>query len=212
MAKEENRINDRQRLEKKLAMIRNGNSFVLFFDKINMVAELFKADKTISEIRSSLVMNPKKMPIAIDIFSKYSQKAEECFSELINFLSEIGVISNFWSSKYSLADWGKFNDSFQEKEMLAQRRNTVVFIPHSEEAAKWAALIKQAHKSLIELKNLITCTPENLVQYGELCNKIVNELRKLNKEALKAFNALNKLPKEEEKEEEVEVKTTIEEV
>lgn len=199
-------MNDKQRLEKKLNMIRNANSFVLFFDRIDLITELFKADKIISEIRSSLVMNPKKMPEAVTVFSQYSQKAEECFSELVTFLSETGVIHNFWGSKYSLADWGRFNDSFQEKEMLVQRRNTVVFIPHSEESAKWAALIKLIHKNLLELKNLIVCTPENLVQYGELCKKIVNELRKLNMEALNTFKALNKPQKKEE------VTTKIEEV
>lgn len=199
-------MDDKQKLEKKLNMIRNVNSFVLFFDKLNMVNELFKADKIISEIRSSLVMNPKKMPIAVAIFSKYSQKAEECFLELVTFLSEIGVIHNFWGGRYSLVDWGMFNDKFQEKEMLVQRRNTVVFIPRSEESAKWAALIKQIHKSLIELKNLITCTPENLVQYGELCKKIANELRKLNMEALNTFKTINNPQKQSE------VKATIEEV
>lgn len=165
-------------LERKSRQIQDSRSIVVLISESalprNIVFSIFELDRNISFISRNvgflipLADAKKKMEEVKEVVTSLWEKVKEIIPNLLSFDYE---------------NWREINDSEELKQKLIKRRNSVVFIPRTEEAAQIMMAFRELSKKRINFSaagNL-----EGVEKIAKVYVEFAKQIKELNESLLK---------------------------
>ncbi|MDI1473018.1 hypothetical protein QI155_10790 [Thermodesulfovibrio sp. 1176] len=132
-------------LERKMKQIQDTRSIVVLISESALPRELvfsiFELDKKINSIMRNVGFS-----ISLTEAKKKIEEVRKKISSLWDKLKE--VIPGFFTFNYE--QWNEVNDTYEQKQLLIRRRNSIVFIPRSNEGAQIMMAFKILSKKRID--------------------------------------------------------------
>lgn len=173
--KQSKRENMAKQLARKIEQIREHpiESIILFWNQAEAYFELKLADKILRNARRKLAFSKDGTEKVINMCKAYSEIINKTWRALAAFSQALYEITP--------EQWTRLNDPLFKKEILANRKNTIVFVPRSVEAAQIAIIIKTIGQLIINYRN----SPESdamqkLIHIKEIESNFLKELTELN--------------------------------
>lgn len=137
----------RKRIQSKLESIRRNPlySIVLFHNQYDSYFPVREANKVLRALRRQIASARVTASQVESVCNQYQQIVQKYWNLLSEFYPRLNGLSP--------SQWSVLNDSLQEKQILANRHITFVFIPSSEEAAQLAMLVKIFGRAKIIYRN-----------------------------------------------------------
>lgn len=168
-------------LQLKLQSIRkNMDAIVLYRDNIGLLEQCILADRILKTLKYRIIKTPGFANEYTDILNMYREKAHKTFEEIIPF--------NFSLAYIDIKNWRVLNDSFEEKDILARRKNTFVFIPKTNETGMWGIIAKIIHKTALQMQIDASTDAEKISQFALVYKKAKETLEKVNSDMLTKYN------------------------
>lgn len=142
------RQNKKQRmLTQKLENVRRNPlySIVLFYNQYESYVPVRVADRIIRALKKRITSGRITAQEVIDVLKQYSQALNKYWQQLAEIYP--GMMGS------TPAMWSSLNEPLHERQMLANRMNTFVFIPRSDETAQMAIFVKKLREAAIHFQN-----------------------------------------------------------
>ncbi len=166
-------------LERKLRALREyTDAMVIYWDPLGLLRQTILADKVLQLLKRAILKRDTDFVSQVsETMALYESKAKEAYEKLKAFSLDLPV--NF--------NWRAFNnEDFRQKEIMARRMNTMVFVPHFDATGYWGSICKILHKLWIQLRNSSTDISQTIT-FKKLYQEIFETLKELNDQTIAQY-------------------------
>lgn len=168
-------------LQIKLQSLRkNLDAIVLYRDNIKLYEQCILADRILKTLKYQIIKNPSFASEYTKTLNVYEEQANLIFKEIVPFNPSLAYVD--------IKNWRALNDSFEEKDILARRKNTFVFVPKTNESGMWGIIAKILHKTVLQIQMDTSADAEKISQFAAVYQKAKETLEKINSDMLLKYN------------------------